>query len=130
MNLSNFNILYVSNVQQSVDFYQTVFNQAPVNASNAFAMFAEKSGLKLGLWDWQCVDPKLSTLNPGSMEMALEVNNITALNNTLTEWKNLNIPIIQEITDMSFGTTFTALDPDGHRLRIFCYEKAKTEQPS
>ena len=27
--------------------------------------------------------------------------------------------IVQEPTDMDFGRTFVALDPDGHRLRVF-----------
>ena len=31
----------------------------------------------------------------------------------------LGLRIIQEPTKMDFGFTFTAADPDGHRLRVF-----------
>jgi len=29
------------------------------------------------------------------------------------------LPIAQPLTQMDFGYTFVALDPDGHRLRVF-----------
>ena len=41
------------------------------------------------------------------------------VNMTFEKWKDQGIPILQEPTSMDFGFTFLALDPDGHRLRIF-----------
>jgi predicted enzyme related to lactoylglutathione lyase len=38
---------------------------------------------------------------------------------TAKAWKLLGLDIIQEPTKMDFGFTFTAADPDGHRLRVF-----------
>ena len=40
---------------------------------------------------------------------------------TLTRdaWAKLGLKILQEPTKMDFGYTFTAADPDGHRLRVF-----------
>ncbi|HVW91717.1 MAG TPA: drug:proton antiporter, partial [Devosia sp.] len=34
-------------------------------------------------------------------------------------WKGLDLVMLQEPTEMDFGFTFTAADPDGHRLRVF-----------
>ncbi|MGI8766412.1 MAG: VOC family protein, partial [Gemmatimonadaceae bacterium] len=34
-------------------------------------------------------------------------------------WVARGIPIAQAPTDLDFGRTFVALDPDGHRVRVF-----------
>ena len=34
-------------------------------------------------------------------------------------WKKQGMPIAQQPTEMDFGYTFVACDPDGHRLRVF-----------
>jgi hypothetical protein len=31
-----------------------------------------------------------------------------------------SITVVQGPLHMSFGYTFTVIDPDGHRLRVFC----------
>jgi hypothetical protein len=35
------------------------------------------------------------------------------------DWIACGLRIVQEPVDLDFGYTFTALDPDGHRLRVF-----------
>jgi predicted enzyme related to lactoylglutathione lyase len=35
------------------------------------------------------------------------------------QWRAKGLPILQAPTDMDFGRTFVALDPDRHRLRVF-----------
>ena len=35
------------------------------------------------------------------------------------DWRKRGLPIAQAPTTMDFGRTFVALDPDGHRLRVF-----------
>jgi len=37
----------------------------------------------------------------------------------ITGWTKRGLAIAQEPTKMNFGFTFTALDPDGHRLRVY-----------
>ena len=34
-------------------------------------------------------------------------------------WVSRGVTIAQAPTDLDFGRTFVALDPDGHRLRVF-----------
>lgn len=35
------------------------------------------------------------------------------------DWTTRGLHVVQQPTDMDFGHTFVALDPDGHRLRVF-----------
>ncbi len=42
-----------------------------------------------------------------------------ALNQRHLDWSLRGLPILQAPTNMDFGRTFVALDPDGHRLRVF-----------
>jgi hypothetical protein len=43
---------------------------------------------------------------------------VAAVEATYTAWKKPGPTIAQVPTRMDFGTTFVALDPDGHRLRL------------
>lgn len=44
------------------------------------------------------------------------------------DWTGRGLKIAQPITCMSFGTTFVALDPDGHRLRVFAPRAQRTDR--
>jgi predicted enzyme related to lactoylglutathione lyase len=44
---------------------------------------------------------------------------LAAVDAAHADWCNRGIAILQEPTDLDFGRTFTARDPDGHRLRVF-----------
>ncbi|WP_277425783.1 hypothetical protein [Lysobacter enzymogenes] len=35
------------------------------------------------------------------------------------DWRGRGWPIVQAPVELDFGRTFVALDPDGHRLRVF-----------
>ncbi|KZN13875.1 VOC family protein [Marinomonas sp. TW1] len=123
MELSNFPIFYVDDVQTSVDFYRPLFERDPVDQQDSFALFVSESGNKFGLWAWSDVEPKADSVVSASMEIALEVSNLITLQIHYRKWSELGVEIIQDMSVMDFGTSFTALDPDGHRLRVFCYEK-------
>ena len=36
-----------------------------------------------------------------------------------SDWLHRGVQIAQNPTDLDFGHAFLALDPDGHRLRVF-----------
>jgi predicted enzyme related to lactoylglutathione lyase len=111
----SFVILYVDSPEKSVAFYQPLLGRAPVEASPGFAMFAMESGLMFGLWARRDVEPKAAAAGGGS-EICLTVGDVDAVH---ADWAKRGLPIVQPPTDMDFGRTFTALDPDGHRLRVF-----------
>jgi catechol 2,3-dioxygenase-like lactoylglutathione lyase family enzyme len=113
----NFVILYVEKARESAAFYAELLGKAPVESSPNFAMFALSSGVMLGLWTRADVKPAASSAGGG--ELAVAVADRAAVHALHEEWRRRKLRIVQEPTEMDFGFTFTALDPDGHRLRVF-----------
>ena len=107
----NFILLYVDNPAASGSFYADLLGKTPVEASPTFVMFALDTGIMLGLWSRHTVEPATTLVGGG--ELAVTVDAVHA------DWRGRGLPIIQEPTDMDFGRTIVALDPDGHRLRVF-----------
>jgi predicted enzyme related to lactoylglutathione lyase len=110
----NFVILYVDSPPASGSFYADLLGKAPVEASPTFVMFALDSGVMLGLWSRHTVEPAATPVGGG--EIAVTVDDVDAVH---ADWSNRGLRIVLEPTDMDFGRTFVALDPDGHRLRVF-----------
>lgn len=110
----NFILLYVRSPADSADFYAALLGKPPVEASPTFAMFALDSGVMLGLWARDGVQPPATA--PGGCEIAISHDDVDGVH---AEWAGNGVPIIQPPVDMDFGRTFVALDPDGHRLRVF-----------
>jgi predicted enzyme related to lactoylglutathione lyase len=113
----NFVILYVDSPAASAAFYADLLGKAPVEASPTFAMFALNSGVMLGLWARRTVEPEAT--GSGGGEIAFTVADSAAVDATHADWKERGLRILQSPTEMDFGRTFVAGDPDGHRLRVF-----------
>jgi predicted enzyme related to lactoylglutathione lyase len=113
----NFILLYVESPAASAAFYSDLLGRPPVESSPTFAMFALGSGVMLGLWARHTVVP--AATGGGGVEIAFAVADVDTLHALHTDWAGRVQTIIQPPTDMDFGRTFTALDPDGHRLRVF-----------
>ncbi len=114
----NFVILYVQDPQRSAAFYSDLFGCPPVENSPTFAMVPMTQGVMLGLWAKRTVAPEV-TADAGSSEIAITVPSADAVRATHADWRARKLRIAQEPTEMDFGTTFLALDPDGHRIRVF-----------
>ena len=114
----NFVLLYVESPAASAAFYQKLLGRPPVEQSPTFAMFPMDSGVMLGLWSRHTVEPAAAVAGGGG-EIAVTVRDAAAVDATHTDWKALGLRILQEPTNLDFGRTFVALDPDGHRLRVF-----------
>ena len=111
-------IFYVTDVARSCTFYTRLLGSEPVEASPNFAMYALKSGVTFGLWARGDVQPAITA--PGtSGELALLVDDKATVESLHKRWRENKTVIAQTPTVMDFGYTFTALDPDGHRLRVF-----------
>lgn len=111
-------ILYVADATASAGFYSGILNRQPVESSPGYAMFALDSGTMLGLWTRSGVEPA-TTAAPGGSEVALPVADAATVDARHADWRGRGLAILQTPTDMPFGRTFTAADPDGHRLRVF-----------
>ncbi len=114
----NLTILYVDSPKESGAFYAKLLEREPVEASPTFVMFALDKGLTLGLWSRRSVEPKPSA-PAGGGEFAFAVDAPDKVDALCKAWAGQSVTIVQEPTDMDFGRTFLALDPDGHRLRVF-----------
>jgi predicted enzyme related to lactoylglutathione lyase len=113
-----FIILYVANLAASIPFYAELLGRQPLEASKTFAMFALESGVMLGLWLRAAVSPQ-ATVPSGSGELAFTAADAPAVDALHGQWTKRGLPVLQPPTTLDFGYTFVALDPDGHRLRVF-----------
>lgn len=114
----NFVLLYVESPAASAAFYAKLLGRPPAEQSPTFAMFAMDSGVMLGLWSRHTAEPAPAASGGGG-EIAVTVDDAAAVDARHEVWRALGLPILQAPTDLDFGRTFVALDPDGHRLRVF-----------
>lgn len=114
----NYIILYVGSPVASAGFYADLLGKPALVASPTFAKFALDSGVMLGLWAKHTVEPA-ATATGGGGELAFSVVGNDTIRALHTDWVRRGLIIAQAPTDMDFGHTFVALDPDGHRLRVF-----------
>ncbi|WP_442579550.1 VOC family protein [Mesorhizobium sp. ASY16-5R] len=114
----NFIILYVDSPAKSGAFYRGLLGLDPVETSPTFVLFVLPNGLKLGLWSRHTVEPRAEAAG-GSGEIAFTVDAAERVDATHADWSGRGLKILQQPLDMDFGRTFVALDPDGHRLRVF-----------
>ena len=111
-------LLYVEDPLKSAEFYEKLLRAKPVEASPGFAMFALNPTTILGLWKRDDVLPKV-TAPTGSNEVGFQVESKTVVDEFFVGTKKIGAAVLQEPTQMDFGYTFTVVDPDGHRLRVF-----------
>lgn len=114
----SFMLLHVENHAASATFYNELLDIPIIEQKEDFAMLPLRDGVMLGLWSRETVEPA-STGQSGASEVAFTVTDAAAVEAAYAEWTRRGLTILQAPTQMSFGTTFVALDPDGHRLRIF-----------
>lgn len=114
----NFLILYVDSPQVSAQFYGHLLGRTPIEVSETFALFETGAGWMLGLWARHAVEPGIEAVGVGG-EVAFSVAGIGLVNAAYQMCRSFDIPIIQTPCTMDFGYTFVAVDPDGHRLRVF-----------
>lgn len=110
-------LLYVDNPQASGAFYQSLLDCEPVENSPTFVLFVLQSGLKLGLWSRHTAIPAPGAAGGGG-EIAIAVDTPQAVDATHAAWSARGLPVLQVPSNVDFGRTFVALDPDGHGLRV------------
>ena len=128
MRSPNFIILYVDSPEASGAFYSKLLGREPVESSPTFVMFVLDNGFKLGLWSRHTVEPAPAAAGGGA-EIVFALDTPAAVDATHAEWDGRGLEILQTPTDMDFGRSFVALDPDSHRLRVYCLDEAATARP-
>lgn len=108
-------ILLVADPAASARFYRELLALEPLEESPTFAMFGLTSGIAVGLWSRRTVEPPPAA-TAGASELCFTEEDVDGVH---AAWAARGVTIAQPPTDMDFGRTFVALDPDGHRLRVF-----------
>jgi catechol 2,3-dioxygenase-like lactoylglutathione lyase family enzyme len=114
----SFLLLYVESPPTSAQFYADLLSSPVLEQSPTFAMLPLRDGVMLGLWSRATVEPKAAS-KAGDGEVAFTVADAAAVEAMHADWSKRGLTIAQAPTRMDFGHTFVALDPDGHRLRVF-----------
>lgn len=115
-NTNTYFLLYVDSPAVSAQFYSRLLDKQSVESSPTFALFILDSGIKLGLWSRHTVQPSAQAVGGGG-ELGWAVDSREAVDELHRQWQALGIRIAQPPTQMDFGYTLVALDPDEHRLR-------------
>ncbi|MDI3285782.1 VOC family protein [Polyangium sp. 15x6] len=117
MRTLNYLLLAVRDPLRSAELYSKLLGCEPVETSKTFVLYVLSTGMKIGLWLADEVEP---TPKPaGGIEISFRETSKDAVLATYAEWTKLGLTVVQEPTDMDFGFTFVVEDPDGHRLRPF-----------
>lgn len=111
-------LLVVNDPLASATFYERILGTAALEAQKTFALFRMNPKTMLGLWSKHTIEPAV-TVAPGSTELCFVLDSVEAVDECHETWKAQGLPILQTPVDADFGYTFTATDPDGHRLRVF-----------
>lgn len=114
----NFILLHVRDHAASATLYHELLGIPIVDVKPDIAILPLRDGVMLGLWSRETVEPA-SSGQTGASEIAFAVADAATVEAMHVEWRDRGLSIIQAPTPMSFGTTFVAVDPDGHRLRVF-----------
>ncbi|KKC38885.1 drug:proton antiporter [Devosia epidermidihirudinis] len=117
MRTLNYLLLAVADPVRSAAFYSNLLGIQPVENSPSFVLYVLPNGIKLGLWIKGEIDP--APRAAGGIEIGFSEDNNAAVTATYEDWSAKGARILQTPTQMDFGFTFTAEDPDGHRLRVF-----------
>lgn len=122
----NFMLIYVKDAKRSRQFYAELFDRDPVEESPDFAMFVLDSGLKFAMWSREKALPA-PAVELGGSELVFSVDSDAALEALHSEWIGRELAIAQQPTRLDFGYSFVALDPDGHRLRVYAPAEDATQ---
>ncbi|WP_131783494.1 VOC family protein [Legionella gresilensis] len=109
-------VMYVKNLHESNSFYQGLLGIQAEESSPTFKMFKLPNGLMLGLKDSNAL--QTMGIDSSGNELVFTVTDNAEVDALFLKWQQKEMAIIQAPTNLSFGYTFLAQDPDGNRLRV------------
>ena len=117
MRTLNYLLLAARDPLKSAELYSKLLGREPVEKAPTFVLYVLPTGLKIGLWLANEMEPKPNAA--GGIEISFSEDSKEAVRATFEEWTKLGLTVLQEPTEMDFGFTFVVEDSDGHRLRPF-----------
>lgn len=112
----NLQLVYVSDIERSTTFYQTLFHSEPVFSSPRYVAFAAGGDALFALWTGRTT-PDVAA--PRFSEIGIMLPSNEDVDRLFEQWqKNPDIKIVQKPCTEIFGRTFLVKDPDGHIIRV------------
>ena len=112
----NLQLVYVSDIERSTAFYETLFNSGPAFSSPRYVAFAAGGDALFGIWTGGTT-PDLAA--PRFSEIGIMLPSNEDVDRLYEKWqKNPDIKIVQGPVTEVFGRTFLVKDPDGHIIRV------------
>lgn len=112
----NLQLIYVSDIKLSTDFYKMLFKSEPVFSSPRYVAFSAGEGALFAIWTGGRTP---ETDVPRFSEVGIMLPSNDAVDRLFEEWKNNSeIKVLQEPCTEIFGRTFLVQDPDGHVIRV------------
>lgn len=109
-------VFYVDKPAISSRFYQDLLGIQPKEHSSTYTSFKLSNGMVIGLKDKYA--QQLNITGNGGCELAFTAGNHKQVDELFLAWQQKGINVIEPPTMVIFGYTFTAIDPDGNRLRV------------
>lgn len=112
----NLQLVYVSDIERSTAFYETLFNAKPVFLSPRYVAFTAGGEALFAIWTGGTAPDAAA---PRFSEIGIMLSSNEEVDRLFEEWqKNPDIKIMQEPHTAVFGRTFLVKDPDGHIIRV------------
>jgi predicted enzyme related to lactoylglutathione lyase len=112
----NLQLIYVSDIKRSTDFYKMLYNTEPVFSSPRYVAFSAGDGALFAIWTGGTI-PDIGI--PRFSEIGIMLPSNADVDQLYEDWKqNPKIKIVQEPQTEVFGRTFLVQDPDGHIIRV------------
>lgn len=112
----NLQLVYVSDIERSTNFYKMLFNADPVFSSPRYVAFSAGGEALFAIWTGG-TSPDVAL--PRFSEIGIMLPSSDDVDNLFEDWKkNPDIKIVQEPSTEVFGRTFLVQDPDGHIIRV------------
>lgn len=107
---------FVTDTQRSTAFYNDLFDMEPSFVEQTFVTYSLEGGVQFALWSSHGVPTSIDA--PRMSEMGIFVDNRENEIERLWQVWREKAPVLQELQDMGFGSTFVIADPDGNRIRV------------
>lgn len=112
----NLQLVYVSDVESSTNFYKILFEADPVFVTPRYVAFSAGGDALFAIWSGgETPDPS----TPRFSEIGITLPTNQDVDNLFEKWKEIStIKVKKEPYTDVFGRTFMIEDPDGHIIRV------------
>ncbi|MBU2896674.1 VOC family protein [Vibrio hepatarius] len=111
-------VLYVKDIEVSQRFYTQVLGCESTILSPTFVAINFANNITVTLKQNTDLTP-VSSITGGGSELSVVVSDSIKLQQLYQSWKGQLVEFAQHPIQLSFGVNFVAIDPDGHRIRVF-----------